>query len=181
MKLHKRSTLIIWLFFSGLYASILFVLYSQGYWSKMLEYDNTGFSVLIFILFFIGWIYCIRDIAWLQKLISGGDLKPDESRVEFEIRDTITLFIIRTLVALGFLGTLIGFLIMMLSLVEITSTVKDSAKLSEHFQQALGGVGTAGLTTIVGMAGSTILGTLHLIFRVGYLRNLAKNNREDAS
>jgi hypothetical protein len=170
MKLGRFSYLFLWLFFSGLGVLSLGFLVLFGYLPQILEIDRTGFSLLIIFVFWVGWLFSFLNIAWLVKIDLREQEISDQIEVNFEKRETIASYIIRTLIALGFIGTLLGMLIITTSLGNIIAVEGEPTKLSMHVQKALQGMGTAFLTTIIGATGSTFIELLHLVFRNGYLK-----------
>ncbi|MBI2042448.1 MAG: MotA/TolQ/ExbB proton channel family protein [Candidatus Nealsonbacteria bacterium] len=177
MRLGKFSHLFLWLFFSGLFLVGMAGALVSGYWQKIPELDKTYISFLIILVFMIGWAFSLIDIIWITKLISSY------RSADFEMivarKEERSYFFSRTLVALGFMGTLVGILMVTISLGTLLSSEEEIAVIRVYIQGALGGMSTAFLTTIIGLVGSVFLELLHLIFKSTCLNLLSKWERHN--
>lgn len=174
--MHKNGYLMTWLFFFGLGICLLFVGYAEEFVSfkEIMKLDNTGTTIFIIFVFLIGFLFSIADIIWLQKLISKGPdslaRKTTSIELKFEAKEVKTNYILWLLPVLGFVGTLIGVMIIAMILGQKISGEADLAKITSYIQEAIGGVTTAAFTSIVGMLTSAFLMVLNRIIRLGYIK-----------
>jgi len=136
--------------------------------------DNTGTTIFILFVFAIGFVFSLSNIIWLEKLTSleYPALVKQAAQIEldFETRGAKMAYVLWLLPILGFVGTLIGVMIMSYALGSKISLEKDPIKIVLAIQQAIGGISTAAFTSVVGMITAAFLALLHTICRLWYLK-----------
>lgn len=185
--LHKYAYLTIWLFFFGLFVSILAELTHIGLLTinNIMSLDNTGTTLFIIFVFLTGIAFSISNIVWLTRLATKTDNELVESadsiELSFQYRQTIMGYIIGYLPILGFLGTLIGFMIIATIFETKIAGETDLIKIVSHIQDSVGGIKTAAFTSIVGLVTSwSCLLLLDVVYKLGYMRLVvAKVNKKD--
>lgn len=166
----------LWLCFAGFGGAVTWALYSLGYlnWNEIMRLDNTGTTIFILFVFAIGFVFSLSNIIWLEKLTSleYPALVKQAAQIEldFETRGAKMAYVLWLLPILGFVGTLIGVMIMSYALGSKISLEKDPIKIVLAIQQAIGGISTAAFTSVVGMITAAFLALLHTICRLWYLK-----------
>jgi hypothetical protein len=167
--MHERSYLTIWLFFFGLECWFLALIYLAGYdLAWLMQADQTGFSVFILFVFFVGCAFAFRNMLWLNGIY--GIMQNDNNIAGgFETRGSVLYYIISSLPALGFLGTVVGVYIITENFDYALKSVTETAKLIGYLQDLVGGMKTAVVTTIIGISSGLLLALLHIVFYAGYV------------
>ncbi|MBI2021207.1 hypothetical protein HYS99_01695 [Candidatus Giovannonibacteria bacterium] len=179
--MQKHAFLTIWLFFFGLFALLLSELRQINLLTldTLLALDSTGTTLFIIVVFIIGLTFSIGNIVWLTRLI----LKDREAllnsvhdiELSFECRQILMSYINGYLPILGFLGTLIGFMLIATIFEHKIVGETDLAKIIGYIQESVGGIKTAAFTSIIGMLTSwSCLMLLNTVFRLGYMRMIVR-------
>ena len=174
--MHGNAYLIMWLSFFGLVSSLLFTGYTDGFISlqEIMRLDYTGTTVFIILYYIIGICFNISNIIWLHKisLSNAETLLRLENKIQgsYTKRKNIMYYFLGVLPVLGFIGTLIGFMLIATLFEHNIIGESDVTKIVGHILQSVGGIKTAAFTSIVGMIASwIILAPLDLIYRNGYI------------
>ena len=166
----------LWLFFFGLMACVLFVGYADGFitFKEIMRMDNTGTTISIIMYYLVGISFNISNMIWLQKLSShdAETLFRYEYKIEgsYKKRNNIMYYFLGVLPVLGFIGTLIGFMLIATIFEHNIFGETDTTKIVGHILLSIGGIKTAAFTSIVGMISSWIvLAPMDLIYRNGFI------------
>lgn len=178
--------------------AFLLVAYSQGYISKAINSDITNVVLLIIILFFIGLLLSTQKTIWIskelnlanQKTLKKGSLIEDfkynskdldassrsnlASSLRIKIAGKINLikFISNTLVVLGLIGTVIGFII---ALSGVDSTVANNPEeVGKMVTSLINGMSVALYTTLAGSIFSVWLNICYHVLASGANQLLSK-------
>lgn len=141
----------IYLFFL-LDAFIIFGLWELGFLEYMVKSDKTYISMVI-----IGIVY-MSNFLFLAK---SKTYMPD---LYITIDEWID-YVIESLPALGLLGTVVGFIIMFTSLFGDVSGLSIDYIKNVMFPVLTSGIGTALVTTLVGMVGSLYVAFKNLVLK----------------
>ncbi len=152
----------------------LFVLTTQGYLSKAIEADITNMVVVILIVFLIGFILASYRTFWISRELNYAlsDKIPDKSlaknflnsskkldasarnnlagslRIKLVSKINYIKFLANTLVILGLIGTVIGFII---ALSGVDGSVSSNPEeVSKMVSTLIQGMSVALYTTLVG-------------------------------
>ena len=132
-----------WLLFCTSCAA-MFTAYSFGFVDALLAKDITRLSFVILTVFFLSSIY----VGWLTYQQSRGK--------STEAGTNIGWFITELLLALGMIGTVIGFILMLGGSFE-SLNISDTGSVKTALTDMAIGMSTALYTTLVGMVCSQIL------------------------
>ena len=129
-----------WLLFC-LTAVAMFIAYNFGFVDALLAKDKTYLSfviitIFVFNSFYVGWL------TWQQKTTGSG--------IKF------SWFVTELLLAIGMIGTVIGFILMLGNSFE-TLNVTDTGSVKTALQDMALGMSTALYTTLVGLICSQTL------------------------
>ena len=176
----------------------LIVTYTQGYIAKAIDADITNVILLIFVLFLLGLIISGIRTFWISKQLNYATEKSKElnsitnhylqniknldasarsnlaSSLRIKLANKINLvkFIANTLVILGLIGTVIGFIIA-LSGVD-GSVSSDPEEISKMITTLIQGMSVALYTTLAGSICSVWLNICYHILSSGANKLLAK-------
>ena len=176
----------------------LIVTYTQGYIAKAIDADITNVILLIFFLFLLGLIISGIRTFWISKQLNYATEKSKElnsitnhylrniknldasarsnlaSSLRIKLANKINLvkFIANTLVILGLIGTVIGFIIA-LSGVD-GSVSSDPEEISKMITTLIQGMSVALYTTLAGSICSVWLNICYHILSSGANKLLAK-------
>lgn len=132
-----------WLLFC-LSAAALVLSYSFGFVDALLEKDITRLSFAIISLFFVTSLY----VGYVTHRVNKGKLVDPDLNIGW--------FITELLLALGMIGTVIGFILMLGSSFE-SLNVADTGSLKMALTDMARGMSTALYTTLCGLVTSQIL------------------------
>lgn len=176
----------------------LIVTYTQGYIAKAIDADITNVILLIFFIFLLGLIISGIRTFWISKQLNYATEKSKElnsitnhylqniknldasarsnlaSSLRIKLANKINLvkFIANTLVILGLIGTVIGFIIA-LSGVD-GSVSSDPEEISKMITTLIQGMSVALYTTLAGSICSVWLNICYHILSSGANKLLAK-------
>ena len=176
----------------------LLVLYSQGYIQKAINADITNVIFLIFVLFLIGFLISTLRTFWISKQlnyaesnsknensISSDYLKKikdldassrsnlaSSMRIKLATKINFVKFIANTLVIIGLIGTVIGFII---ALSGVDGSVSSNPEeISKMITTLIQGMSVALYTTLAGSICSVWLNICYQILSSGTNKLLAK-------
>ena len=176
----------------------LFVLITQGYVSKAIKADITNMVIVILVLFSIGFILAAYRTFWLSKELNYSFLKvlPPNSiakdflqnskkldassrnnlaaslRIKLSSKINYIKFMANTLVILGLIGTVIGFII---ALSGVDGSVSSNPEeVSKMVSTLIQGMSVALYTTLVGSICSVWLNICYQIMSTGANNLLSK-------
>ena len=176
----------------------LFVTYSQGYINKAIDADITNVILLIFVLFILGFLISSVRAFWISKQLNYAEAKSQNknsiayqyhinikglnassrnnlaSSVRIKLAGKINFikFIANTLVILGLIGTVIGFIIA-LSGVE-AGVSSNPEEISKMITTLIQGMSVALYTTLAGSICSVWLNICYHILSSGANKLLSK-------
>ncbi len=179
---------------------IIFLLasYSQGYIQKAINADITNVILLIFVLFLIGFLISTLRTFWISKQINYAEAnsKNENSisseylknikgldassrsnlassmRIKLATKINFVKFIANTLVILGLIGTVIGFII---ALSGVDGSVSSNPEeISKMITTLIQGMSVALYTTLAGSICSVWLNICYQILSSGTNKLLAK-------
>ena len=176
----------------------LFVTYSQGYITKAIDADITNVILLIFVLFILGFLISSVRAYWISKQLNYAEAKSQNknsiayqyqsnikgldassrnnlaSSVRIKLAGKINFikFIANTLVILGLIGTVIGFIIA-LSGVE-AGVSSNPEEISKMITTLIQGMSVALYTTLAGSICSVWLNICYHILSSGANKLLSK-------
>ncbi len=176
----------------------LFVLISQGYVSKAIKADITNMVIVILALFSVGFILAAYRTFWLSRELNNSHLKvlPSNSlakdflqnskildassrnnlaaslRIKLSSKINYIKFMANTLVILGLIGTVIGFII---ALSGVDGSVSSNPEeVSKMVSTLIQGMSVALYTTLVGSICSVWLNICYQIMSTGANKLLSK-------
>ena len=176
----------------------LFVLITQGYVSKAIKADITNMVIVILALFSVGFILAAYRTFWLSKELNFSYLKvlPPNSiakdflqnskkldassrnnlaaslRIKLSSKINYIKFMANTLVILGLIGTVIGFII---ALSGVDGSVSSNPEeVSKMVSTLIQGMSVALYTTLVGSICSLWLNICYQIMSTGANNLLSK-------
>ena len=176
----------------------LFVLITQGYVSKAIKADITNMVIVILALFSVGFILAAYRTFWLSKELNFSYLKvlPPNSiakdflqnskkldassrnnlaaslRIKLSSKINYIKFMANTLVILGLIGTVIGFII---ALSGVDGSVSSNPEeVSKMVSTLIQGMSVALYTTLVGSICSVWLNICYQIMSTGANNLLSK-------
>ena len=176
----------------------LFVLITQGYVSKAIKADITNMVILILALFSVGFILAAYRTFWLSRELNHSYLKvlPPNSivkdflqnskkldassrsnlaaslRIKLSSKINYIKFMANTLVILGLIGTVIGFII---ALSGVDGSVSSNPEeVSKMVSTLIQGMSVALYTTLVGSICSVWLNICYQIMSTGANNLLSK-------
>ena len=176
----------------------LFVLITQGYVSKAIKADITNMVIVILALFSVGFILAAYRTFWLSKELNYSYLKilPPNSiardflqnskkldassrnnlaaslRIKLSSKINYIKFMANTLVILGLIGTVIGFII---ALSGVDGSVSSNPEeVSKMVSTLIQGMSVALYTTLVGSICSVWLNICYQIMSTGANNLLSK-------
>ena len=176
----------------------LFVLITQGYVSKAIKADITNMVIVILALFSVGFILAAYRTFWLSKELNYSYLKvlPSNSiakdflqnskkldassrnnlaaslRIKLGSKINYIKFMANTLVILGLIGTVIGFII---ALSGVDGSVSSNPEeVSKMVSTLIQGMSVALYTTLVGSICSVWLNICYQIMSTGANNLLSK-------
>ena len=176
----------------------LFVLITQGYISKAIKADITNMVIVILTLFAVGFILAAYRTFWLSRELNYTFLKilPNESlakeflqsskkldassrnnlaaslRIKLSSKIGYIKFMANTLVILGLIGTVIGFII---ALSGVDGSVSSNPEeVSKMVSTLIQGMSVALYTTLVGSICSVWLNICYQIMSTGANNLLSK-------
>ena len=176
----------------------LFVLITQGYVSKAIKADITNMVIVILTLFSVGFILAAYRTFWLSKELNYSYLKilPPNSisrdflqnskkldassrnnlaaslRIKLSSKINYIKFMANTLVILGLIGTVIGFII---ALSGVDGSVSSNPEeVSKMVSTLIQGMSVALYTTLVGSICSVWLNICYQIMSTGANNLLSK-------
>lgn len=154
----KKLLLLKYILFNLVAASLLMVAWSEGLVGKVIAADQTYLSLIIFIVFLIGWFICTRKAIKINNEI---DLISEEKsgfenhegagsglRLQLFHRIAVVKHLGGVLVLLGLIGTVLGFIIA-LSGVD-PNAASDIEHIAPMVTALISGMSTALYTTLVG-------------------------------
>ncbi|MEC6997172.1 MAG: MotA/TolQ/ExbB proton channel family protein [Pseudomonadota bacterium] len=176
----------------------LIVTYTQGYIAKAIDADITNVILLIFVLFLLGLIISGIRTFWISKQLNYATEKSKElnsitnhylrniknldasarsnlaSSLRIKLANKINLvkFIANTLVILGLIGTVIGFIIALSGVDGNVSS--DPEEISKMITTLIQGMSVALYTTLAGSICSVWLNICYHILSSGANKLLAK-------
>ena len=176
----------------------LFVAFSQGYITKAIDADITNVILLIFVLFILGFLISSVRAFWISKQLNYAEAKSQNknsiayqyennikgldassrnnlaSSVRIKLAGKINFikFIANTLVILGLIGTVIGFIIA-LSGVE-AGVSSNPEEISKMITTLIQGMSVALYTTLAGSICSVWLNICYHILSSGANKLLSK-------
>ena len=182
-------TLLNWLWLAGMMSMGLYAVWDSGLLRHMIATDRTYLCLLILAVFLAASLHCAwRSYRLSRENISLLDSRryPDSAINTYfrqlaetsdssnENRQLLTewlgeqlrgqhqvgWFVTATLIKLGLLGTVIGFVIMLGSLGKLESL--ETAQVQTLMEQMTHGMGIALNTTLLGLVGSILLGLQYL-------------------
>ncbi len=127
------------------------MIYDIGWWKLLYEADQTKISFLILGIFTLA----VLAVGWLSK-----------QTVDYLRYDTISTYVwysTETMITLGMIGTVAGFLLM-LDGAFVGLNVEDHEAVKNVISKLALGMSTSLVTTLVGLVCSTIVKTQMLIF-----------------
>ena len=169
----------------------LFVLITQGYITKAIKADITNMVIVILTLFAVGFILAAYRTFWLSRELNSTFLKiiPNESlakeflqssknnlaaslRIKLSSKIGYIKFMANTLVILGLIGTVIGFII---ALSGVDGSVSSNPEeVSKMVSTLIQGMSVALYTTLVGSICSVWLNICYQIMSTGANNLLSK-------
>ena len=176
----------------------LFVLITQGYVSKAIKADITNMVIVILTLFLVGFILAAYRTFWLSRELNNSYLKvlPPNSiakdflqnskkldassrnnlaaslRIKLSSKINYIKFMANTLVILGLIGTVIGFII---ALSGVDGSVSSNPEeVSKMVSTLIQGMSVALYTTLVGSICSVWLNICYQIMSTGANNLLSK-------
>ena len=176
----------------------LFVLITQGYVSKAIKADITNMVIVILALFSVGFILAAYRTFWLSRELNNSYLKvlPPNSiakdflqnskkldassrnnlaaslRIKLSSKINYIKFMANTLVILGLIGTVIGFII---ALSGVDGSVSSNPEeVSKMVSTLIQGMSVALYTTLVGSICSVWLNICYQIMSTGANNLLSK-------
>ena len=176
----------------------LFVLITQGYVSKAIKADITNMVIVILALFSVGFILAAYRTFWLSRELNYSHLKvlPPNSitkdflqnskkldassrnnlaaslRIKLSSKINYIKFMANTLVILGLIGTVIGFII---ALSGVDGSVSSNPEeVSKKVSTLIQGMSVALYTTLVGSICSVWLNICYQIMSTGANNLLSK-------
>ena len=176
----------------------LFASYSQGYIQKAINADITNVILLIFVLFLIGFLISALRTFWISKQLNYAEAnsKNENSisskylknikgldassrsnlassmRITLATKINFVKFIANTLVILGLIGTVIGFII---ALSGVDGSVSSNPEeISNMITTLIQGMSVALYTTLAGSICSVWLNICYQILSSGTNKLLAK-------
>ena len=176
----------------------LFVLITQGYVTKAIKADITNMVIVILTLFAVGFILAAYRTFWLSKELNYSFLKilPNHSlakeflhsskkldassrnnlaaslRIKLSSKIGYIKFMANTLVILGLIGTVIGFII---ALSGVDGSVSSNPEeVSKMVSTLIQGMSVALYTTLVGSICSVWLNICYQIMSTGANKLLSK-------
>ena len=176
----------------------LFVLITQGYISKAIKADITNMVIVILTLFAVGFILAAYRTFWLSRELNYTFLKilPNESlakeflqsskkldassrnnlaaslKIKISSKISYIKFMANTLVILGLIGTVIGFII---ALSGVDGSVSSNPEeVSKMVSTLIQGMSVALYTTLVGSICSVWLNICYQIMSTGANNLLSK-------
>ena len=176
----------------------LFVLTTQGYVSKAIKADITNMVIVILALFSVGFILAAYRTFWLSRELNYSHLKvlPPKSiakdflqnskkldassrnnlaaslRIKLSSKINYIKFMANTLVILGLIGTVIGFII---ALSGVDGSVSSNPEeVSKMVSTLIQGMSVALYTTLVGSICSVWLNICYQIMSTGANNLLSK-------
>ena len=178
--------------------TFLFVLFTQGYVTKAISADITNMVVIILCLFFVGFILAAYRTFWVSKELNNASsikITPSSLAKEFlekskkldassrnnlavslriKIANKINFikFIANTLVILGLIGTVIGFIIALSGVDGSVSSNPD--EVSKMVSTLISGMSVALYTTLVGSICSVWLNICFQILSTGANKLLSR-------
>ena len=176
----------------------LFVLITQGYVSKAVKADITNMVIVILALFSVGFILAAYRTFWLSRELNYSFLKtlPPNSiakdflqnskkldassrnnlaaslRIKLSSKINYIKFMANTLVILGLIGTVIGFIIALSGVDGSVST--NPEEVSKMVSTLIQGMSVALYTTLVGSICSVWLNICYQIMSTGANNLLSK-------
>ena len=176
----------------------LFVLITQGYVSKAIKADITNMVIVILALFSVGFILAAYRTFWLSRELNYSYLKvlPPNSIAKYFLQNSKKLdassrnnlaaslriklsskinyikFMANTLVILGLIGTVIGFIIALSGVDGSVST--NPEEVSKMVSTLIQGMSVALYTTLVGSICSVWLNICYQIMSTGANNLLSK-------
>ncbi len=180
-------TSLLWL--SGLVVFITLASWDTGLLTGVIENDRTHISSVLLITLFFANMHCIyrayrlscseRDLSAWEKGMKVHDqhlssvlplLSSDNNRYvsingellaeHFHYQHSFGWFTVGAMIKLGLLGTVIGFIIMLTSIIGLDSL--EIEQVQHLMQQMAEGMMVALNTTLLGLVGSLILGVQYL-------------------
>ena len=178
--------------------TFLFVLITQGYISKAIKADITNMILVIIGVFFIGFILATYRTFWiskelnyvLQKKVSAlslaGQYLSSTKKLDASSRNNLAIslrlklatkinfikFISNTLVILGLIGTVVGFIIALSGVDENVSS--NPEEVSKMVSTLIQGMSVALYTTLAGSICSVWLNICFQILSTGTNKLLSK-------
>ena len=176
----------------------LFVLITQGYVTKAIKADITNMVIVILALFAIGFVLAAYRTFWLSKELNYSFLKvlpthsianmflQDSKKLDASARNNLAAslriklsskinyikFMANTLVILGLIGTVIGFII---ALSGVDGSVSSNPEeVSKMVSTLIQGMSVALYTTLVGSICSVWLNICYQIMSTGANNLLSK-------
>ena len=176
----------------------LFVLITQGYVSKAIKADITNMVVVILALFSIGFILAAYRTFWLSRELNysyskvlpknsiANDFIQNSTKLDASSRNNLSVslriklsskinyikFMANTLVILGLIGTVIGFII---ALSGVDGSVSSNPEeVSKMVSTLIQGMSVALYTTLVGSICSVWLNICYQIMSTGANNLLSK-------
>ena len=147
---HANRIFITWLFFIGILFILLYYLYELNYLSYVWTADKTKLSFLILAIFLYGIFRPSKKIILNKKIIEKDVI------IGYELCDIN--------MALGMVGTVIGFIIMLFSFTTIDfSNIENIKGLFKH---ATTGMSTALYTTLFGLTTSILLRLMYFTLEI---------------
>ena len=172
---------------------------SQGYLKIALEADITNMIIIIIVLFLVGFTIALTRTLWISKELNYVDMNKIEGkslaaefiskakglsgssrsnlaaslRIRLSTKINHIKFIANTLVVLGLIGTVIGFIIA-LSGVDGSGVSSNPEEVSKMVSTLIQGMSVALYTTLVGSICSVWLNICYQIMSTGANNLLSK-------
>ena len=179
--------------------AFLLAIISQGYLEKALDADVTNMMLVIIGLFFVGFVIAFSRTLWISKELNyaNSQIGSEDSIVKEFLKNSKGLnassrsnlasslrirlatkinhikFIANTLVILGLIGTVIGFIIA-LSGVDGSGVSSNPEEVSKMVSTLISGMSVALYTTLAGSICSVWLNLCYQILSTGANRLLSK-------
>ena len=132
-----------------------YLLYDRGLMGILLEGDKSRLSWLIIAIWFVmsaRWLYLLR---WVQNEVDQADASPEAREAMMARWLNHGWFAADSVLKIGLLGTIIGFILMLSPIASLASF--DAASLQTALGQMSGGMAVALYTTLTGLVVNIVL------------------------
>jgi len=145
-----------WWLFISLTLILAFAFYYFGLFAEVWDKDRTKLSFLIMFLFFVTSIHCGRETIKVSNALEGNIAKNEINSIDWRGNQEIGWFISDTVLTIGMIGTVSGFLLMLTGAFAGVD-LSDEVAMQNVLEKMSKGMSTALYTTLFGLICGSLL------------------------